>query len=153
MRPTRRNFVALGKTSASACRASSIRGMVVPMPCPTLPAIEPDASNTIMASSLHGGGSGSSERAPWTLTLIITAQMTAANRIERKSRAMLPAVLGWILQAECCHLVIVSEGFGITAPIDYSTQRLLSCFRGHVILQFIKEPAFGRCVAGTFVEN
>ena len=34
-------------------------GMVVPMPCPTFPAIEPDASNTIMASSLQGGTSGS----------------------------------------------------------------------------------------------
>src|SRR6476619_4977895 len=94
MRPTRRNFVALGKTSASACRASSIRGMVVPMPCPTLPAIEPDASNTIMASSLHGEGCGSSARTASTSHAAVTASEIAARQTERKSRTMLCAPWG-----------------------------------------------------------
>ena len=46
----------------SADLTSSIRGSVVAISWLVLPAIEPDASNTIMASSLQGDGIGSSAR-------------------------------------------------------------------------------------------
>src|SRR5262245_48619576 len=82
MRPTRRNLVALGKTSASACRASSIRGMVVAIPCPTFPAIEPDASNTIMASSLQGDSFGSAAIAAAKPPAVPIAKAMAASRRE-----------------------------------------------------------------------
>ena len=45
-----------GRAEERARRASSMRGLIVAMPWSTLPAIEPEASNTIMASSLQGGG-------------------------------------------------------------------------------------------------
>src|SRR6476619_2845155 len=90
MRPTRRNFVALGKTSASACRASSIRGMVVAMPCPTFPAIEPDASNTIMASSLQGDSFCSAAMAAAKLeTPPIAKTSTASLRTKCKETTIL----------------------------------------------------------------
>jgi hypothetical protein len=56
MRPTRRNRVALGKTWARADRTLSIRVTGVATPSPTLPPIEPEASNTSMASSLQAVG-------------------------------------------------------------------------------------------------
>jgi len=59
MSPTRRNFVALGSTAPSAALTSSMRVTGVAMPRPTVPDMDPDASNTIMASSLQGGTSGS----------------------------------------------------------------------------------------------
>ena len=54
MRPMRRKRAAFGRTFAKAFRTSSIRLIVAPMPSAKLPAIEPDASKTIMASSTHG---------------------------------------------------------------------------------------------------
>ena len=57
MRPTWRNRVTLGKTLASADRTLSMRltvvGLSLPYPHP-LPDIEPEASNTSMASSVQG---------------------------------------------------------------------------------------------------
>src|SRR5678815_1966680 len=63
MRPTRRSRVTRGRTAARACRASSMRGLMVAMPWLTLPAMEPEASNTIMASSEQGEGVESAARA------------------------------------------------------------------------------------------
>src|SRR5688572_16847429 len=56
MRPTRRNLVALGRTCDSAHFTSSMRGLEFGMPSVWLPDIEPDASNTIIASSVQGFG-------------------------------------------------------------------------------------------------
>src|SRR6476661_8317513 len=72
-----------------ARRSSSTRGMMVPMPCPTLPPIQPDASNTIMASSLHG--EGWAPLPPSTSHATVTASEIAARQTERKSRTMLCA--------------------------------------------------------------
>src|SRR6476659_4191568 len=63
------------------------------MPCPTFPAIEPDASNTIMASSLHGEGCGSSARTASTSHAAVTASEIAARQTE-KSLSMLCAPWG-----------------------------------------------------------
>src|SRR6476469_7998503 len=51
----RRNLVAFGSTRARADRASSIRDLEFGMPRVSLPDIEPDASNTTIASSRQGG--------------------------------------------------------------------------------------------------
>src|SRR5262245_14934459 len=59
----RRRRVTRGRTVASACRASSMRGLMVAMPWLTLPAMDPDASKTIMASSEQGEGVESAARA------------------------------------------------------------------------------------------
>ena len=65
IRPTLRSFVAVGSTAPSAERTSSIRVTGVAIPRPTVPDIEPEASNTIMASSLQGVfGSAASAAAP-----------------------------------------------------------------------------------------
>src|SRR5262249_24913452 len=56
MSPTFRNLVALGSTSASAVRTWSMRASEFGMPSVWLPDIEPDASNTIIASSVQGVG-------------------------------------------------------------------------------------------------
>src|SRR3990170_5648085 len=68
MRPTRRWAAAVGKTWASAARTSSIRAREFGMPRTWLPDMEPEASNTIMASSVQGEGLFSSaleaERVP-----------------------------------------------------------------------------------------
>ena len=58
--PTRRSRVMLGKTLASAERTASIRGVMVAIPWLTLPAIDPEASNTSMESSMQGLRSESS---------------------------------------------------------------------------------------------
>jgi hypothetical protein len=52
--------VTLGKILARAERTASIRGVMVAMPWFTLPAIDPEASNTSMASSTQGFRSESS---------------------------------------------------------------------------------------------
>jgi hypothetical protein len=52
--------VTLGKILASAERTASMRGVMVAMPWLTLPAIDPEASNTSMASSTQGLRSESS---------------------------------------------------------------------------------------------
>src|SRR6478672_7102267 len=79
MRPTRRSRVTRGRTVASACRASSMRGLMVAMPWLTLPAIEPDASNTIIASSEQGEGVASAARAGPARARGATKAVAAAN--------------------------------------------------------------------------
>src|SRR6185312_9459124 len=64
MRPTRRFLVAVGRTWASAERTSSMRALELGMPRVWLPDVEPEASNTIMASSVQGDGFFSSAPAP-----------------------------------------------------------------------------------------
>ena len=54
MSPTLRNFVAAGNTCARALRTSSMRVTSLKRPWTVLPAIDPDASKTIIASSVHG---------------------------------------------------------------------------------------------------
>jgi hypothetical protein len=54
--------------------------MVVPIPCPTFPAIEPDASNTIMASSLQGDIFGSAAMPALSQPAIPIAKDMGANR-------------------------------------------------------------------------
>src|SRR6476620_12073223 len=79
MRPTRRKRVTRGRTAASACRASSMRGLMVAMPWLTLPAMEPDASNTIIASSEQGEGVASAGRAGSARARGATKAVAAAN--------------------------------------------------------------------------
>src|SRR6476619_6786889 len=57
-----RNLAAFGNTGASADRASSIRALEFGMPSVSLPDIDPDASNTTIASSRQGGIGFSSAR-------------------------------------------------------------------------------------------
>src|SRR3990170_7281326 len=85
MRPTRRNFVALGKTLASADRTSSIRAREFGIPSVWFPDMEPEASNTIMASSLQGPGFFSAARDEGTLEAIRTARAMAGTRKQRGS--------------------------------------------------------------------
>jgi hypothetical protein len=52
--PTLRNFVAAGNTCARALRTSSMRVTWLKRPWTVLPAMDPDASKTIIASSVQG---------------------------------------------------------------------------------------------------
>src|SRR6478609_380567 len=58
----RRNLVAFGSTRARADRASSIRDLEFGTPRVSLPDIDPDASNTTIASSRQDGIAFSSAR-------------------------------------------------------------------------------------------
>ena len=89
MRPTWRNRVTLGKTLASADRTLSMRltvvGLSLPYPHP-LPDIEPEASNTSMASSVQGARRSSSTRSAWAAHATITA--TGASQMDRGNETM-----------------------------------------------------------------
>src|SRR5262249_61421656 len=85
MSPTRRSRVMLGKTLASAERTASIRGVMVAIPWLTLPAIDPEASNTSMASSMQGLQSESSACARMGADKIAAMPSVAGEDRERET--------------------------------------------------------------------
>src|SRR5262249_51014260 len=87
MSPTRRSRVMLGKTLASAERTASIRGVMVAIPWLTLPAIDPEASNTSMASSMQGLRSESSACARMGADKIAAMPRAAGKDRERGNNA------------------------------------------------------------------
>ena len=80
-RPTRRIFVALGNTWARAALTSSIRAREFGMPRVWLPDMEPEASNTIMASSVQGACFFPSVEDAEELQIISAADAMAARRM------------------------------------------------------------------------
>ena len=70
---------AVGRTWASAERTSSMRALEFGMPKIWLPDIEPDASNTIMASSVQGAGFLSSAPKANRLHASVAARSDDAN--------------------------------------------------------------------------
>ena len=89
--PTRRSRVMLGKTLASAERKHRYGGVMVAIPWLTLPAIDPEASNTSMASSMQGLRSESSACAKMGADKI--AGMPSAAAKDRQSETIAIATL------------------------------------------------------------
>src|SRR5918995_7050944 len=101
MRPTRRNRVMVGSTLASADLTSLILGNVVAMPWLRLPAIEPEASNTNMASSVQGLRSFSSAASAHTLAAASHDKANAATSFMRKNQVMRRSPSGG-----ACHMTL-----------------------------------------------
>src|SRR5262249_40487404 len=117
MRPTRRNWVMFGKTLANADRTFSMRRTIFALAY--LPDMEPDASNAIMASSLHvlvlrflrtrrnfvshkssqgDSGEPNVEKA-WQDHGVRSAKFCCVNRAINEAPSATPGPLGrWLLQ-------------------------------------------------------